>query len=436
MQSQVQEISPVLVELDVQVPWDDVRKGLEDGISRIQRTARLKGFRPGKVPRNVVKQLFGAQVKLEVLNVLIEKGLVAAIEQHALHPVARPDVAPRPIEEGQPLSFKAKLEVRPKIESVCTEGLVVDKPVHEVSEEDIDREVERLRRQHATLAAPEPARPAEKGDVLTIDYSVSVDGQQRPDLGATDRTVELDGEQLLSEVEAALVGASVGETRTVEVRFADDHAKPDLRGKTATFEVTVKEVKERVLPAVDDEFAKDVGPFQTLLELRADLRRRLEDSARRRSESALRDAVVEKLVDANPVPVPPSLVEQEQRTMMRQWTELVQMATGRRAPDLDEDTLTTLRGRAERKVRAALLLGELARREKLSVSPEEVERKLAEIAERTGKHIAKVRAEYVGERREQLEASMLHDKLLDYLLSKATIAEVRANANEPSEATG
>jgi trigger factor len=311
----------------------------------------------------------------------------------------------------------------------------VERPIHEVTDADVDREIERLRVQHATIAAPEPARPAQKGDILTIDYAVSIDGQERSDLGATDRTVELDGERLLPELEAGLMGASAGETRTIEVTFADDHANADLRGKTATFRVTVKELKERVLPAVDDELAKDVGPFQTLLELRLDLRKKLEEAAKRRSEGAVRDAVVEKLVDANPVPVPPSLVEQEQRAMLREMVQFFQMTTGQAAPELDDETIATMRGRAERKVRAALLLGELARREKLSVSQEEIEKKLGEIAERTGKHIAKVRVEYAGDRREQLASSLLQDKLLDYLLSRATISDVPAK-REPAEATG
>ncbi len=427
MQSEVTEISPVLVEVKVEVPWDEVRKDMDAAYARTQQTARIKGFRPGKVPRSVVKQLFGAQVKHEALSSLVEKGLLAAMAQHNLEPVASPEVLPSPLTEGQPMSFTAKLEIRPRIAELETAGLEVARPSAEVPDADVDREIERLRLENATVAAPEPARPAQKGDLLVIDYVVSLDGAKREDMGATERPVELDGERLLPEFEAGLIGANVGDERTIDVKFQDDHGNEALRGQTAQFHVTIKELKERILPAIDDEFAKDCGDFQTLLELRLDVRKRLEESARRRAEGALRDLVVERLVDKNPIIVPPSMVKEEQKQMVHEFAQFLSM-TGQTSTPLSEEMHASMSSRAERKVRAALLLGELARRESLSVTPDELEKRLAEIAARTGKHIAKVRVDYAGERREQLSAQILQDKLLDYLLSKATIVDAPAEA--------
>ncbi len=425
MQSEVSVISPVLVEVKVEVPWDEVRKDMEDGYARMQKTARIKGFRPGKVPRTVVKQLFASQVRHEVLTGLVEKGLLAAIQKHELEPVATPEVLPSPIVEGQPMSFTAKLEVRPKLDKIDTDGLEIARPSAEVSNEDVDREVERLRVENATVTAPEPARAAKKADLLIIDYTVSIGGEQNTDMGATDRPVELDGERLLPEFEAGLVGANVGDERTIEVKFADDHGNADLRGKAAEFRVTVKEIKERVLPEIDDEFAKDCGDFKTLLELRLDIRKHLEENAKRRSEGALRDLVIERLVDKNPVPVPPSLIEQQEQQMVQEFAQFLSM-TGQTTTPLSEEMHKTMHLRAERKVRGAILLGELARREKMNVGNEEIEKRLAEIAERTGKHVAKVRVDYAGERREQLVSQILQEKLLDYLLARATIVDAPA----------
>jgi trigger factor len=180
-------------------------------------------------------------------------------------------------------------------------------------------------------------------------------------------------------------------------------------------------VRERILPDVDDEFAKDVGEYTSLAELRQKLRERLEDTARGRAEGALREQAVDKLVEANPVPVPPSLVEQQFRSMVQEYLQLMKMIG--QQPDAREAFVEELRRRAADKVRAALLLGELARKASIEVSAEEVEERFRDIATRTGKHVAKVRADYAGEKRESLETQLLEDKLVSHLLTLATIEE-------------
>lgn len=435
MRSDVTEISPVLVEVKVEVPWDDVHKGMEDGFARMQKTARIKGFRPGKVPRTVVKQVFAAQVRYEVLNALVEQSLLAAITEHQLEPVASPQVVPSPIKDGEPLSFTAKLEVRPKLEKVDTDGIEVARPAWDVGNDLVDREIERLRLENATIAAPEKARPAQKADLLVIDYAVTIDSKHQDDMSATDRTVELDGERLMPELEAGLLGAGVGDEKTIDVKFPDDHSNDQLRGKTATFRVTVKEIKERILPTLDDEFAKDCGDFKTLLELRLDVRKRLLEHAKTRSDGALRNLVVDRLIEKNPIPVPPSMIAQEEQRMAREFAQFLTM-TGQTTTPLSEEMHKTMHARAERQMRGAILLGEIARREKIVVGNDEVEKLLAEIAERTGKHVAKVRVDYAGERREQLVSEILEGKLLDHLLSKATITDAVAAPTEAAAPGG
>lgn len=429
MSSQVSEISPVLVEVKVEVPWATVQKDMEDGYTRVARTARIKGFRPGKVPRNVVKQVYGPQVRNEVLTSLIEKNIWSAIEEHSLAAVATPSVEPHPMKDGEPLSFTAKVEVRPKIDKVNLDGLTVTRASSEVSDDDVAAEVERLRGEHATIAAPATARPAKSGDVLTVDYAVAIDGEAKADMSASDRPIELGADRLLPEFEKGLTGANVGEVKAIDVTFADDHGNTELRGKKAEFKVTVKEMKERILPDLDDEFAKDCGPFQTLLELRLDIRKKLEEAAKQKSESTLRDQVVERLVDKNEVPVPPSLQQQEEQSMIRDLQGFMQMTGQGQDVPMNEELQKTVKGRAERKVRAALLLGEIARRENIKVEKEDLEARLAQIAERTGKHIAKVRVEYQGDRGERLVSQILEGKLLDYLISKATIEDAPADGD-------
>ena len=437
MQSQVHEIDPVTVELEVQVPWERVKKGLDAGYGKLQKSAKVRGFRKGKVPRNVLKQLYGRQVDGEVVATLIEEGLLAAVQEHELAVVASPEVDDLPrIESGQPLAFKAKLEVRPKVDDVVTDGLELKRPSSEVADEAVMKEIEAMREKHAEIQTPEEERPAKEGDILTIDYVVEVDGEEKPEMNATGREVELGSGRLLPEFEEGLTGKKAGESAEIRIAYDEENTgAEELKGKRALFKVEVKELREKVLPELDDEFAKDVGEYETLDELKAKVRADLEKAANERSDSAVREQVVEQLVQKNEVPVPPSLVQQQLQSMRQELAFLMQYMgqMGGNLADLglgDEDEMAQ---RAENKVRAALLMGAVAKQQELKVEAEEIEAKLAEIAEQSGKHIAKVRVEYAGERRESLENKILEDKILDYLMSRATVTDAPPEAEEAGD---
>src|SRR5690606_18029522 len=204
----------------------------------------------------------------------------------------------------------------------------------------------------------------------------------------------------------------------------------------ALFKVKVRELREKVLPDVDDELAKDLGEHETLEELRAATRAQLEKAAAERAESAVREQLLDKLVEKNPVPLPPSMVNEAERAMAQELAYLMQM-TGSAGQELAAELGKTLHTQAERRVRMTILMGELARQNDVKVEPEEIEARIAQIAEQSGKHIAKVRVEMQGERRESLERQILQDKLLDYLLSRATVTDApagEASAAEESEA--
>jgi trigger factor len=431
MQSQVETLSPVLVQLKVEVPWQQVNEDLESAYRTMQRKAHIRGFRPGKVPREVVKNVLGKSIRSEVTAELIRKGIGQAVEEHKLEPVAYQDLSPAAITDGQPLTFTARLEVRPKIDHVDTAGLEVERQVTHIADSAIESELERMREQAAELTTPEPSRPAKDKDVITFDLRVSVDGAEQASMAGTDRKAELGKGNLLPELEIGLAGVEPGATRDIPVNFPADYGYEELRGKTAVFHATIKNVQEKQLPDLDDEFAKDLGE-DTLEALRASIRKRLTDGARERTDASVREAVVEKLVDKNPVPVPPSMIEQEARAMLEQYVRFQYMLgqQGSFSPELQEE----FKQRAERKVRAALLFGAIAKSENIEVSEADMEAKLRELAERSGKHIAKVRAEHQGEQRRNLELQVLEKKLLEYLVSRATITDVEAKPTQEDEA--
>lgn len=417
MQSQISEISPVLVQVSVEVPWPDVEKAMEGSYSQLGRTAKVKGFRPGKVPKNVLRQLFGARVKQEVLSNLIEAGLGRAVQQHSLTVVAVPPLETVPeLKQGESLNFTAKIEVRPKIEKVDIEGIALERAKLNVTDEQVDQAIENLRQQHGELVAPDPARPVEEGDIVTADYTVSVDGVDRPDLAANGRPIDTAG-GLLPELRAGLLGKNIGDKVRVEVTFPET-AGAEFSGKPGVFELEIKELKAKVLPSLDDEFAKDLE-YASLDELKQKTRDRIETQAKQEIESELQEKLIEKLVEKNQIELPPSLVAQQEQALLQEYVRMARM-TGQ-SPS--EDIVGTTKENAERRVRAALLLGAIATQQGIRVEAADVDKRLEEMAQRSGKHVTKLRAELHGERREALESQILEAKLLEYLLSQATITE-------------
>jgi trigger factor len=241
--------------------------------------------------------------------------------------------------------------------------------------------------------------------------------------------LELGAGQALPELDAALTDHGVGETVTAESKFPDAHPRDDFKGKTGAFKVTITDLKEKVLPAADDELAKDVGQFQTMVELRADVHTKLEKMMKDRAETALAEQIVQKLNEQNPCEVPPSLVEQQCR-MMEQ--EIVQQAR-RMGQRITQEQAHSLHDRvhadAEKKVRAGLLMAAIARKHEFKVTDDDMEKGLAELAEETGKNVAKLRAEYREKsKRDILIGMILEDKILDFIESKSKIVDAVLDA--------
>jgi trigger factor len=423
MQVQVQKLSPVLVEFDVQVGADRVKSELDKAYTNVQKTAKVRGFRPGKAPRSVLMHMFGPRISADVAQRLVDETFPKAVSEQKLQPVSSPAIEPQRLQENQPFSYKARFEVVPEIASVEYDGLAAKRPKSEVKDEQIDEELTKLRRAHATLEPPAEPRPAQTGDVATIDFEVEVQGQKVEDAGTKDFQVELGSGQLLPAIDQALQGKSLGDKAEAEVEMPAAHPHAKLKGKTATFKLELKDLKQRVLPEADDEFAKDLGEFETLDALKQDIRQRLEKQAKEQHENAVAEQLVLALVEKNPIPVPPSLVERQARITEQEILGRARNQGGNVTGLGDE-----LRGKviadAEVKVRAGLLMAEIAKKEGIKIGDEDIEKGIAELAEQSGKNVAKVRAEYRdAKRREMLIGMILENKVLDIIEAKAKIEE-------------
>lgn len=423
MQVNVEKISPVLVELSVEIGADRVKTEVEKAFRAVAKTARVKGFRPGKAPRQVLDHVYGARVAADVAQRLIDETYQQAVQEHKVQPVADPALETPRLERGKAYNYKARVEVLPEIEDVKYEGLEAKRPAVQVTDEEVKAELEELRRANSTLETPKEPRPAQAGDVVTIDFEVAVEGEVVPGAGAKDFQIELGSGQLIEAIDQALLGKNVGDKAEASVDMPAAHPHPALQGKTCVFQIELKGLKERVLPAADDEFAKDLGDFDTLEALEADLKSQIEARKKEESDNTLAERLVAELVKANPVEVPPTLVQRQMRITEQ---EILQRARsqGGQVGGLGEELRQRVLEDSKMKVRAGLLMAAIAKKENIQIGNEQIEEGLTELSKQTGKNVAKLRAEYAEpRRREMLVGMILENKVLDIIEAKANITE-------------
>lgn len=421
MDVQVEQLSPVLVEFSVTVENARVKQELDKAFADLGKRAKVRGFRPGKAPREVLNQLYGGSVTNDVASKLVDESLNQALAQKNVQPLSQPQIEVKSISAKTELVYKARFEVRPEIVNLKWEGLDATKPIVKLEDKQVDDALESVRKQLSTLVTPEPMRAAKTGDVITIDFVATVDGKQIEDSKGV--TTELGDGRFVKELEDAIIGASIGDKRDVDVEFPVTHANPALQGKKGHFAITLTDVKERKLPALDDELAKDAGKFDNLDALKADIREKLTKQLNDAAEQQLVTTLVASLCNANPVQAPSALVQQQAQITLG---ELQQQArrSGQRI-NMTEELQRQIMADSDVKVRAGLLMAEIAKLQGVQVNDDDIEAGLKDLAAETGKNVAKLRVEYRDQNKRQMLLGMIiEDKVLDLMIAKANVKEV------------
>jgi trigger factor len=420
MKVAVEEMEGCKRRLAVEAPADVVTQEWERAYGRVQKRATLPGFRRGRVPRSLVKLHFADDVRREVAEHLIPDVYRQALSEARIDPVNEPDLQNLTLEEGAPLSFTAVVEVKPAIALGEYRGLEVQHALAAVTDADVDETLERMRDQHAQFRSVE--RAAAPGDLVVVDYTLSP--QDHEPTTATGYHFLIGSGTVLPEIDTAAVGMHAGEEREVPLRFADDHRMESLRGKPGTARLKMSEVKEKILPALDDEFAKTLGEFDTLEALRAEVRRQLEARREAESRQALDDKVVDALLARHEFGVPDAMV-------MRQVAHQVEHTRDRlRRQGVDPDGIQwdygkivgELRPGAERAVRRALLLEAIADREAVAAAETDLDAEVEKLARASQRPAPAVRRmmEKSGDL-ESLRHGLRERKTLDLLIEHARV---------------
>ncbi|HZN52024.1 MAG TPA: trigger factor [Methylomirabilota bacterium] len=379
MKVAVESIEGCKRRLAVEAPVDVVQQEWERAYGRVQKQARLPGFRKGHVPRSLVKVHFSDDVRREVAEHLIPDVYRQALTEANLEPVNEPDLQEVKLEEGAPLSFVAVVEVKPAIALADYKGVEVQHAAVAVTADELSAALDQMREQQAQFHVVE--RPAATADLVTVDYTIAIDGH--PPSSQTGYEFLVGAGNVLPEIDAAVVGARAGEERQVTLRFADDHRREDLRGRGGQATVKVVEVKEKALPALDDDFAKSVGEFETLEALRAELMKQLEARRQHDETRALQEKVVDAVVAKHEFTVPDALVMRQVAHRIEHARESVrqQGIDPERMPWDYEKLIAELRPNAEKAVRRALLLEAIADKEAIAPTDADVDAEVEKLAQ-------------------------------------------------------
>jgi trigger factor len=414
----LENLTPVRKRLQVEVPADAVQAELDRTFQQVGQRARLRGFRPGKAPRHVLERAFGEEVRREVLGRLVEASLHHAVETHGLAVVGTPDIHAEPMTPGAALRYSATVEVRPAIALGELGGLVVVRPSTRVSDEDVDRALGTLQESVAQLRPIEDRAQFEAGDVVRVDLTSRLDGGEPARREGV--LLEAGSGGFPLALERQLVGHSRGTRFDLRVPYPTDYPNAGLAGKSGDFQVEIKELHAKERPPLDDDFARDHGKCDSLADLRARVRGDLEREAVSRADEAVREALLDQLLARHAFDVPSTLVERRTEALVASLDlRLPEGADrGEAASRLGEH----LRPRAERQVRAELLLDAVAAREGVQVSDEDVSAEIDAIAAREGQVVERVRAFYERpEARAALRAKVVRERALAGLIAAARV---------------
>lgn len=404
--------------LKVDIPAERIDGAVEERLGRLQKTARLDGFRPGKVPYRVVRDRFGSEVRREVLGELIQSTFQEAVGQEELQPAGSPQIdTPELDPEGGGMSYTATFEVYPEVELAPIDDIEIEKPVAEVTEADVDQMIETLRKQRREFQGVD--RAAQQGDQVIIDFVGRVDGEEFQGGTGSDTPIELGSGRMVEGFEEQLEGIQAGETREVEITFPEN-AGAELGGKQAVFEVTAKEVQEGQLPEVDEEFARGFGVESgSIEELRDGLRRNMERELSQALRSRVKKQAMDALVERNPIDVPQRLVQDEIGRLREQMQE-------RLGGQMDAEQLGDhlFQEEAERRVRLGLVLSEIVRANEITADAESVRAQIDEMA--AGYEDPQQVAQYYYQNQEMMqgiEAMVVEEKVVDWALERAQVTE-------------
>jgi len=422
MKVEIEQVSPIRKKMSVALPPELVDQEVDKAYLNLQKQVKIKGFRPGKAPLALLQRYFKAQVEEDVISALVQDSYPQALDETKMLPISQPIIEKGVLEKGTAFSYTASFEIKPEFDVQGYRGLQLEKEKLSVTEPDIEQQLKNLQDNHATLKTV-AGRAAQAGDCVVIDYEGTI--EEKPFAGSStkDHLIEIAPESFLPGFSEQLTGMKSGEEKAFSLEVPEKYAREDLAGKTVEFKVQLKEIKEKILPSLDDEFARDLGAYADLADLKEKIRTSLTTHRQQQIEASLREKIACTLIEKNSLEVPPAMTEQQIKSMInnmqqRLYTQGVNIEN---LPYSIEKLSDIYKEPAEKQVRASLLLEAIAKKENLTVAAEDLEKRYQEIAQTLAQDVAAVKKAID---QELIKAQLQEEKAIDFIVAHATVTEI------------
>jgi trigger factor len=421
MKVQVEELSPVEKKLSIEVDSTRVADELTRAYTTIGRQVKLPGFRQGKVPRRILEQRFREQVEDDVIQRVVQSAYLEAVSQHNVEPVSQPQVTNSGIKPGVPFTFEARVEVKPKLDVKDYRELPLKKTEVNVDDSQVNEQIEKMRQGNSRLEPVTDRDVARAGDFATVDYEATIDGKPFTGSTAEGVTAEITPGELVDSNIAALEGVKVGDTKEIDYAFPPDYRVEEVKGKTAHFKLHLKGLKTKIVPELNDDFAKEVGA-QSVDELRTRLKASLESSQKSKAQQEERDALIKTLIERNPFEVPRAMVERAIDSMLEGALRQMQRS-GLDVRNLGLDFMRLrdeMRERAVQEVKGTLLFEAIAQKEGIQATDADMDKKIEELATESGQPVANIRKFFKSsDDRLGLSLRLREEKTIEFLKAQA-----------------
>jgi trigger factor len=427
MKVSVVDLSPSRKKLQIEVPAQQVQAELEKRYKELAKTARIKGFRPGKVPRNVLKNYYGKAIESDVSNHFVSETYSEALRESHLEPLAQAEVDEITFDDSGALAYSATVDVAPPFTVEGYQGLAAERRQVRIADQQVDKELETLRDRHSELRSVDVERPIQDGDFVVVSFTPWVDGSVFARGAAKDHLLEVGKKSVHPDFDRHLIGRRVQEQFSFEVVYGEDAPTEEIAGKTVRFDVTLHELKEKILPELNDEFAKEARGLDTLEELRTSIRGQLDKTEQEKIEQEVRQQIADKLYTMVPLELPAKAVEVEVDQMLGQ----LQYQFQSQGLKIDASSFNTPEIRAEYRVqgeknlRQRLILDKIAHQENLALEDSDLEEIYGQFARMARTDVERVKADQDNyPMLQQMKQSRLHDKVFKVLMEQAQYTDV------------
>lgn len=436
MKVSIEQTSTVERKLNIEIPWDRVQTEIESQLSRIRMRAKLKGFRPGKAPMEMVRRLYSDEAREDAVNAVAVEAIRDALRENNLTPFGNPYLTDIKSGNNEPLVLEAIVELPPSFELADFSALELERPTYPVREEEIERFMDSLRERNAEMVPVKKDRPLGEGDVALVDFAGTQDGKPVPGLAVESFRVRMGKSELIPGFEEQIVGMTKGQVREFDLPFPEEFSNPKLAGHLVHFTVTLKSIQEMVIPELSDDFARSVGEFESIEALRKAVRSDMEKNREQQSTSALRANLAQALLKANVFEVPPSLLDKELRRMVQDYGDSL-LRAGIPEEKVREHILAEeeeLKKTAAEHVRLVYIVSEIAEKEGISASDADVEKVVAESAQRIGRKKEELMEQYDSDGTlSEVAFRLVRERVYEKLLSTARIRDVEVKPEGETE---